>query len=72
MVVYLDDSFGSAANYVEAKISSLAVHADLLKSGFLLNEEKYIWDPAQNIIWFGTVINTSECLTLRRIAEFNL
>ena len=38
------------------------VHADVLKSGFIPNEEKSIWDPAQNIIWPGTVINTSECL----------
>ena len=62
IVVYLDDSLGSAANYVEAKITSLAVHADLLKSGFLPNEEKSIWDLAQDIICLGTVINTSECL----------
>ena len=47
---------GYAVNYVEAKITSLAVH------GFLLNKEKSIWDPAQNIIRLGTVINTSECL----------
>ena len=47
---------GYAVNYVEAKITSLAV------DGFLLNKEKSIWDPAQNIIRFGTVINTSECL----------
>ena len=46
MVVYLDDGLGSAANYVETKITSLAVHADLLKSGFLPNEEKSIWNPA--------------------------
>ena len=65
IIVYLDDSLGSAANYVEAKITSLAVHADmadLLKSGFLPNEEKSIWDLAQDIICLGTVINTSECL----------
>ena len=44
------------------KFTSLVVHADVLKSGFIPNEEKSIWDPAQNIIWPGTVINTSECL----------
>ena len=44
------------------KFTSLVVHADVLKSGFIPNEEKSIWDPAQNIIWPGTVINTSKCL----------
>ena len=43
-------------------MSSLAIHADLLQSGFLPNEEKSIWDLAQDIIWLRTVINTSECL----------
>ena len=61
-VVYLDNSLDSAANYVESKITSLAVHTDLLKSGFLPNEEKSISDLAQDIIWLRTVINTSECL----------
>ena len=42
IVVFLDDGLGSAAGYIKAKISSLAVHSDLLKSGFILNEEKSI------------------------------
>ena len=44
IVVFLDDGLGSAAGYIKAKISSLAVHSDLLKSGFISNEEKSIWD----------------------------
>ena len=42
IVVFLDDGLGSAAGYIKAKISSLAVHSDLLKSGFISNEEKSI------------------------------
>ena len=60
IVVFLDDGLGSATDYIKAKISSLAVHSDLLTSGFIPNEEKSIWDPTQVITWFGTVINTSE------------
>ena len=60
IVVFLDDGPGSATGYIKAKISSLAVHSDLLTSGFIPNEEKSIWDPTQVITWFGTVINTSE------------
>ena len=44
IVVFLDDGLGSAAGYIKAKISSLAVHSDLLKSGFTSNEEKSILD----------------------------
>ena len=42
----------------------MAVHADLLKSGFVPNEDKSLclWDPTQVITWLGTVIDTSECI----------
>ena len=70
IVVYLDDSLGSAANYIEAKITSLAVHADLLKSGFLPNEEKSIWDLAQDTIWLELSLTPQKASSLRRKVEF--
>ena len=70
IVVYLDDSLGSAANYIEAKITSLAVHADLLKSGFLPNEEKSIWDLAQDTIWLELTLKPQKASSLRRKVEF--
>ena len=42
----------------QAKTHSLTVHADLLKCGFLVNEDKSQWTPLQEIIWLGYVINT--------------
>ena len=59
IVVFLDDGLGAAADYTKARISSLSVHADLLKSGFVPNEEKSLWEPTQVITWHGTVIDTS-------------
>ena len=56
IVVYLDDGPGAAANKNKAKIASLQVHADLLKSGFL---PKCVWEPIQVISWLGAVLNTS-------------
>ena len=70
IVVYLDDSLGSAANYIEAKITSVAVHADLLKSGFLPNEEKSIWDLAQDTIWLELSLTPQKASSLRRKVEF--
>ena len=62
LVVFLDDGLGAAADYTKASISSLSVHADLLKSGFVPNEEKSLWEPTQVITWLGTVIDTSQCI----------
>ena len=62
IVVFLDDGLGAAADYAKARISSLSVHADLLKSGFVPNEEKSLWEPTQVITWLGTLIDTSQCI----------
>ena len=62
IVVFLDDGLGAAADQTKARISSLSVHADLLKSGFVPNEEKSLWEPTQVITWLGTVIDTSQCI----------
>ena len=59
IVVYLDDGLGAAADVNKAKIGSLQVHADLLKSGFLPNEAKCVWEPTQVITWLGAILNTS-------------
>ena len=37
----------------------MQVHADLLKSGFLPNEDKCVWEPTQVITWLGSVLNMS-------------
>ena len=59
IVVYLDDGLGTAADMNKAKIASLQVHADLLKSGFLPNEAKSVCEPTQVITWLGAILNTS-------------
>ena len=59
IVVYLHDGLGAAADKNKAKIASLQVHADPLKSGFLPNESKCVWEPIQVITWLGAVLNTS-------------
>ena len=38
------------------------MHADLLKSGFVPNEEKSLWEPTLVITRLGTVIDTSQCV----------
>ena len=60
MVIFLDDGLGAGANRIQAKINSLTVNADLLKFGFVVNEDKSLWKPVQNIIWLGTVLDTNQ------------
>ena len=62
ILVVLDDGLGTAADYTRARVSSLSMRADLLKSGFVPNEEKSIWEPTQVITWLGTVMDTSQCI----------
>ena len=39
IAIFLDYGLGGGADRVQAKINSFTVHADLLKSGFVPNEE---------------------------------
>ena len=72
MVIFLDDGLGGGANTMRAKINSLTFHADLLKFGFVVNEEKSIWEPVQVITCLGTVLDTNQCVisvTEQRISK---
>ena len=62
IIVLLDDGLGAAADHTKARLSSLSVHADLLKSGFVPNEEKSLWEPTQVITLLDSVIDTSQCV----------
>ena len=58
IAIFLDDGLGGGIDKVSAKIHSLPVHSDLLKSGFVPNQEKSVWGPVQVITWLGVVLNT--------------
>ena len=58
MAIFLDDGLGGGVSILKAKINSLIVHADLTRYGFLINEDKSLWEPVQNITWLGTVFDT--------------
>ena len=58
IAIFLDDGLGGGADHVSAKINSLVVHSDLLKSGFVPNEVKSQWEPTQIITWLGVILNS--------------
>ena len=45
--MFLDDGLGGGVIIVKAKINSLIVHADLTRYGFIINEDKSLWEPVQ-------------------------
>ena len=72
MAIFLDDCLGGGFNAIKAKINILTVRAYLTRYGFLINEDKSLWEPVQVITWLGTVLVTSQGLisvTDRRISN---
>ena len=51
MVIFLNDGLGGGVNKIQAKINSLTVNADLLRFGFVVNEDKSLWEQVQVITW---------------------
>ena len=75
MAISLDDGLGGGASKMKAKINRLTVHADLLKFGFVINEEKSIWEPVQIITWLGTVLDINQgfiSVTEERISKLKV
>ena len=72
MAIFPDDGLGGGVNTIKAKINSFTVRADLTRYGFLINEEKSLWEPVQVITWLGTVFDTFQgviSVTERRISK---
>ena len=45
MAIFGDDGLGKGINSIKAKINSSTVRADLTRYGFVINEEKSLWEP---------------------------
>lgn len=50
---------------------SLTVECDLLKSGFMTNEETSEWEPAQIITWLGVIDGKATKATSERLVKLN-
>ena len=50
---------------------SLTVKCDLLKSGFMTNEETSEWEPAQIITWLGVIDGKATKATSERLVKLN-
>ena len=54
---FLDDGLGVASSYKMTLFHSNFVKKSLQNAGFIINEEKSVWKPSQNLIWLGVRIN---------------
>lgn len=72
IVLYLDDGFGMASSYAHCERDSEFVKKSLIDAGFLINEEKSIFNPVQKLEWLGIVWNSVEfslSIPERRISD---
>ena len=54
---FIDDGAGTSKNFLEAKRQANFVKKSLSLSGFIVNEEKSIWNPVQNMTWLGIQVD---------------
>ena len=56
-LTYLDDGIGGNLSRKSAKNISVQVRKDLASAGFTCNDEKSNWEPVQNLVFLGTVLD---------------
>jgi hypothetical protein len=58
IVMFLDDGWGSNKTFEQTKADSYFVKNSLEMAGFLINQEKSIWFPVQELEWIGIFWNS--------------
>ena len=51
--IYIDDGIGAETSLRDAEVMSHDMKRDLQFAGFLINQTKSNWDPAQHLSWLG-------------------
>ena len=60
IAVFLDDGWSSELDYSKCKTQAKGVRTDLVHAGWIINDEKSIWEPTQVIDWLGLKWNSKE------------
>ena len=58
--MFLDDGLGIVDSQEAALIMVDNIRKDLKSSGFLVAEDKCVWEPTQKIEWLGLIWNSTE------------
>ena len=68
---FLDDGLGVASSYKMTLFHSNFVKKSLQNAGFIINEEKSVWKPSQNLIWLEIRIdlkNSFYCIPTEKLS----
>ena len=59
IAIFLDDGWAIVQDREICRIKARAVRADLCNAGFVVNEEKLVWEPTQVLDWLGITWNAA-------------
>ena len=71
--IYIDDGIGAATSLRDAEVMSHNMKRDLQFAGFLINQTKSNWDPAQHLSWLGFEFDSNSMVLQakdRKICKF--
>ena len=64
IAIFLDDGWTIVQDRESCRVKALAVKGDLYNTGFVVNEDKSVWEPTQVLDWLG-ITRTSTLGTLK-------
>ena len=59
MAIFLDDGWAIVQDRESCRFKALAERGDLYNAGFVVNEEKSVWEPTQVLDWLGITWNSA-------------
>ena len=59
IAIFLDDGWAIVQDRESCRIKALAVRGDLYNAGFVVNEDKSVWEPTQVLDWLGITWNSA-------------
>ena len=58
LAIFLDDGWGTVQDREDCRATALAIRNDLGSAGFIVNDEKSVWEPTQVLNWLGITWNS--------------
>ena len=58
LAIFLDDGWGTVQDREDCHATALAIRNDLGSAGFIVNNEKSVWEPTQVLNWLGITWNS--------------
>ena len=67
--MFLEDALGGNSSKESAAVDAKAVREDLSQLGFVLSENKCVWEPSLTRTWLGHVFNVTKPESLLSVLE---